>query len=328
MHPDAGKVLKQIKPEFHRVYKPHLKAGVYTGKYSDRAAVLGAAEKAGHTINEEVELEESVLGGHTVTPGAGMTNKLRDIHKKLNKTGYKIHGSLDHLDPSYTGGARSFTYKKDGHPDISVEKRGFERHVEVSMKKDKPSNLPGRPMNESVESIAEATTVVGKATKTGADKKGQELGAVSASVEGVKTEHEHEGKKYTVHSGVDRDGDVHHSVIHDGKQVHNHLVTQDGTYGDKPSPLHKKLIDDHVTSAKKHLDKMAGHIFSDEDDEDDMRESYENLGEAELSAAEVAKKEKLVKSMKKGMAGFKERYGKRWKDVMYATATARAKKNK
>jgi hypothetical protein len=217
------------------------------------------------------------------------------------------------------------------HPKGSKEHKEWDtgaRKAKVDHLKDWDKPVTIGYTKEEVEPIDEATTVVGKATKTGADKKGQELGAVSASVEGVKTEHEHEGKKYTVHSGVDRDGDVHHSVIHDGKQVHNHLVTQDGTYGDKPSPLHKKLIDDHVTSAKKHLDKMAGHIFSDEDDEDDMRESYENLGEAELSAAEVAKKEKLVKSMKKGMAGFKERYGKRWKDVMYATATARAKKNK
>jgi AcrR family transcriptional regulator len=61
--------------------------------------------------------------------------------------------------------------------------------------------------------------------------------------------------------------------MHNGKQVHNHLVSQDGTHGDKPSSLHKKLIADHVTAAKKHLDKMAGHIFSDEDDEDDMDES-------------------------------------------------------
>jgi len=122
-------------------------------------------------------------------------------------------------------------------------------------------------------SLDEATSVVGKATKTGADKKGQKLGAMSAAVEGVKTEHEHKGEKYTVHSEVDRDGDVHHSVMHNGKQVHNHLVSQEGMHGDKPSPLHKKLIDDHVKAAKKHLDKMAGHIFSDEDDEDDMYES-------------------------------------------------------
>jgi hypothetical protein len=66
--------------------------------------------------------------------------------------------------------------------------------------------------------------------------------------------------------------------MHDGKQVHNHLVSQDGTHGDKPSPLHKKLIADHVTAAKKHLDKMAGHIFSDEDDMDESVTQNIDLG--------------------------------------------------
>ena len=45
--------------------------------------------------------------------------------------------------------------------------------------------------------------------------------------------------------------------------------------------------------------------------------------EKRLSA--YAEKEKNVKSMKKGMAGFKERYGKDAKSVMYATATKNAK---
>jgi hypothetical protein len=57
MHPDAAKILKHIKPEHHSTYKPYLKQGVYKGGYSDRAAVLSAAEKAGH-VKEEVETEQ------------------------------------------------------------------------------------------------------------------------------------------------------------------------------------------------------------------------------------------------------------------------------
>ena len=52
----------------------------------------------------------------------------------------------------------------------------------------------------------------------------------------------------------------------------------------------------------------------------------ENLSEKHLTSAETSKKEEIVKSMKKGLAGFKERYGKRAKSVMYATATKQAKK--
>jgi hypothetical protein len=39
----------------------------------------------------------------------------------------------------------------------------------------------------------------------------------------------------------------------------------------------------------------------------------------------MKKKEEIVKSMKKGLSGFKERYGDRAKEVMYATATKNAK---
>lgn len=51
------------------------------------------------------------------------------------------------------------------------------------------------------------------------------------------------------------------------------------------------------------------------------------IGEEEMTDAEKAKREDIVKGMKKGMAGFKERYGDRAKSVMYATATKQAMKD-
>jgi hypothetical protein len=50
------------------------------------------------------------------------------------------------------------------------------------------------------------------------------------------------------------------------------------------------------------------------------------LDESHLTAAQSDKKEEIVKSMKKGLSGFKARYGDRAKEVMYATATKQAKK--
>jgi hypothetical protein len=51
------------------------------------------------------------------------------------------------------------------------------------------------------------------------------------------------------------------------------------------------------------------------------------IGEEEMTDAEKAKREDIVKGMKKGMTGFKERYGDRAKSVMYATATKQAMKD-
>ena len=51
------------------------------------------------------------------------------------------------------------------------------------------------------------------------------------------------------------------------------------------------------------------------------------VAEKELTAAEEKKREEIVKSMKKGISGFKDRYGDRAKEVMYATATKQAMKD-
>lgn len=50
------------------------------------------------------------------------------------------------------------------------------------------------------------------------------------------------------------------------------------------------------------------------------------IEERMMTEPEKEKKEDIVKGMKKGMAGFKERYGSRANDVMYATATKQAMK--
>ena len=56
-----------------------------------------------------------------------------------------------------------------------------------------------------------------------------------------------------------------------------------------------------------------------------MPESVE-LDERKLTSGEMDKREDVVKSMKKNLSGFKQRYGDREKEVMYATATKMAKK--
>jgi hypothetical protein len=51
------------------------------------------------------------------------------------------------------------------------------------------------------------------------------------------------------------------------------------------------------------------------------------LDERTLTPGKTSKKEEIVKSMKKGLSGFKQRYGDKAKSVMYATATKQAKKD-
>jgi len=57
-------------------------------------------------------------------------------------------------------------------------------------------------------------------------------------------------------------------------------------------------------------------------------EEAESIDERHMSDSEMKKREDIVMGMKKGggVAEFKKRYGRRWREVMYATATKQAMK--
>ena len=74
-----------------------------------------------------------------------------------------------------------------------------------------------------------------------------------------------------------------------------------------------------VGAGQRQAGKPVSHIA--------VREEAEDLDEREMTDSEMKKREEIVKSMKKGMAGFKDRYGDRAKNVMYATATKQAMKD-
>ena len=68
------------------------------------------------------------------------------------------------------------------------------------------------------------------------------------------------------------------------------------------------------------LDKMKKQMF------DDLRKHMKvSVSERVLSPTEEKKKEEIILSMKKKVAEFKKKYGAKWKEVMYATATKMAK---
>jgi hypothetical protein len=67
--------------------------------------------------------------------------------------------------------------------------------------------------------------------------------------------------------------------------------------------------------------------FIDYNDVNGVKISEIDLEERSMTKPEMKKKEEIVKSMKKGISGFKDRYGDRAKEVMYATATKNAMKD-
>jgi len=71
----------------------------------------------------------------------------------------------------------------------------------------------------------------------------------------------------------------------------------------------------------------AGGVKDDRGPRGVTQEEIEQVDERTLSKGETAEKERIVKGMKKSLAGFKARYGDKAKSVMYATATKAAKKD-
>lgn len=92
---------------------------------------------------------------------------------------------------------------------------------------------------------------------------------------------------------------------------------------------YKKELEDQKAKAagtKTNPDIAKGKVDAVKQEEVEQQD-VEQIDEREMTDAEMKKRETIVKSMKKGMAGFKERYGDRAKNVMYATATKQAMKD-
>lgn len=87
---------------------------------------------------------------------------------------------------------------------------------------------------------------------------------------------------------------------------------------------------DELTAAQKKLPPALQKAIKDKEEKEgkSMKEKLqvqkEAIVEREMTDAEKKKREEIVVAMKDKEDEFKDRYGKRWKEVMYATATKQA----
>jgi hypothetical protein len=119
------------------------------------------------------------------------------------------------------------------------------------------------------------------------------------------------------------------------------LFDQIQDLGDNASPEKQKaFIDKHLVDKRELpspeykeaevLDLSANRLADlDKEENEDVYESVQEgaVAEAEMTDAQKAKREEIVKELKKKMDEFKDRYGDRATDVMYATATKMAMKD-
>jgi hypothetical protein len=106
----------------------------------------------------------------------------------------------------------------------------------------------------------------------------------------------------------------HHIVVSLNHVIHNNPSLKP----EEHARIHRHILDIH---GGQESDKMIHHHEHGPGDT-----TMHHLDERTLTSAEDTKKEEIVMSMKKKLQGFKERYGKDAKSVMYATATKHAKR--
>ena len=158
--------------------------------------------------------------------------------------------------------------------------------------KSKPEQETDKVKKEEVEKIDEGLMghIEVKPAKKGGDS--ETLAKHDVHYKGKKIGHI---EVYQHRSGM-KYGDVHHAT---GESTAGH-----------------RSMDDAIDSLRQ---THAQHLKS-------MKEEVQ-IDERSLTPGETSKKERIVKGMKKNLAGFKARYGERAKSVMYATATKAAKKD-
>ena len=148
------------------------------------------------------------------------------------------------------------------------------------------------------------------------DESGLRMAAHAAHKAGQK-EFEFQGKKYPVRVSEDGKVDCDYSKVKAiaKKEVQHHNVTMHK--GQKSS------VKEEMSFAKKLLAiaEGKGPVTGAPETFTDM-----NMQEKEMTDAQMKKREKIVMSMKDKTSEFKSKYGKNWKNVMYATATKQAMK--
>ncbi|MGI9215004.1 MAG: hypothetical protein ACR2HS_05065, partial [Gammaproteobacteria bacterium] len=98
------------------------------------------------------------------------------------------------------------------------------------------------------------------------------------------------------------------------------------SYGDLVrKAIKSKTPEEFEKNRKKAKNRAAGALGAAERLGKMKNEEVEQIDERSLSDEENENKEDYVRGMKKKMKAFKERYGKKAKSVMYATATKMAK---
>jgi hypothetical protein len=304
-----------------------------TDKEKDLAALAHPKDKITH---KDVLVGRGVLKKEETDCEAEAKEEVKKHEKKMHGKG----GDVDkHEKEMHKESALPFTsliesYKKDGLKSIAKMKKEdveldeaekmkgedpcWDSHEMVGHKMKGGKKVPNCvPKNEEVDTETYEKEMKDQKDKFDGKKKGGDV--AKASVQAVKVEEEVEQldeislktatSAYVKRMGKDDDSKATKTITH----IKNRYGVKGVARAAKAADKEYGLNNDH--NPRKAFVKQ---IMNNEEVE---------LDERTLTEPETKKKEEVVKSMKKNLQGFKDRYGDKAKSVMYATATKIAKKD-
>jgi hypothetical protein len=309
----------------------HMKSG--TAGYADRIAMLKSAEARGALKKEEAEqVDEARVKGHgydkpenerkapegkvpmtSLMPGhsekaarlMAVQAKGRLVKGKAQSAPQKEPGmKKEEIDPNKT---TTDTLK-------GREKTSSNTFLSKKVTMDVPDNV-----KEEVKQIDELkiSTLARYATKANQALIGGDRSKEDKRIKGIKTAQYKILKQRAnkIKEEVEQIDELKHDTLSKYQKAASKSVAYGGVDYKKDPNKFMKRLKGYMTAHDKINKKLA-------------IKKAEQVDERTMSAPETAEKERIVKGMKKSLAGFKSRYGEKAKSVMYATATARAKEKK
>lgn len=311
-----GKEEEHGETSFKKEVKPAKR-----GKYGARQNYVRSRKISGKQLKDDVEV--------------GFT----DILEAYDSHGLKFIAAMMKEEPDNEQFTKEVEEQKKRDKGEIRNDKGVAKPLQSASVREEPVN----PVREEVEQLDEIGALLGGALGA--------IGAVAGGA-GMAIHAAHKlasaaiGPKSSegIHKGIDNakkagDHKLYHSLkAHDHAQQAVKRAKAADEIKNNPASYHKtdntkgkkgemksnaKMnYDTHVRASQEHAKKAKEYSAKEKSG---AKISESTIGERTLTEPEKAKKEEIVKSMKKNMKGFKERYGERGKSVAYATATKIAK---
>lgn len=298
--------------EYNEYQVHHFKDGKHMGEgpvsyHDDKEDAQSTAEHSlKKRMGEEVDLQEK--SDDYEVKQSKTDPDVHHVHYKGKKIGYVYGNKKDMWGHEY----HAMGTGDDGH--------SSKREAVSALKADHKHHISGAYMKEEQIDELSTNTLKSYHTKAHSDMKakGEKLGMRSGTKADWKRIHGMETAKSKMYSkGVD-------PFKEEVEQIDEKNVPTSPEKWAQAKAQAKAKFDVYPSAyangwASKKYKAMGGGWKS-------VKE--EQVQERTLTEPETQEKERIVKGMKKGLQGFKQRYGERAKSVMYATATKLAKEEK